>query len=336
MPTRPRYVLVPDTTLTHEYRNFPLLDFLPCAPAIAIPRPIYSFLKGKPPPALQDGQSAIAPYSVRKLEAALLREFSETEVAVPHENYIERFITPETEVIAVSTMDPLGLGPLTMSYTTLFHFSDYTAWAKREFEELMFRINRARARVGSKAKVVIGGSGVWEFTVLPDELDRLGVDYAFQGEADDIACDLFEEMARGSPKDGHGMELFSGFQTFDSSFHKSWNEHGKFLTRARFSKQSPTLEEIPEIRGPTMKSMVEIMRGCGIGCDFCEVTLRPIRYYTPEKIQKEMEVNVKRGGTPGSTPTRSSPISTAEIQPEPRGDRTASSGRDVGQGDIQH
>ena len=73
-------------------------------------------------------------------------------------------------------------------------------------------------------------------------------------------------------------------------------EHGKFLTRARFSKQAPTLEEIPDIRRPTVKSLVEIMRGCGIGCDFCEVTLRPPRYYPYEKIQKEIEVNVKQGG----------------------------------------
>lgn len=295
MPS-PRYLLIPDTTLTHDYRNFPLLDFLPCAPATAIPRPIYSFLKGKAQPVLPNGQAAIAPYSIRKLEAALLRELPETEVAVPHETHLEKFITPETEVIAVSTMDPLGLGPLTVSYTMLFGFSDYTAWAKREFEDLMVRINRARKNVGSRAKIVIGGPGVWEFTVLPDELDRLGVDYAFQGEADDIACELFEELASGSPRAGGNTNLFQGFQTFDSGFHKSWVEHGKFMTRARFSKQTPTLDEIPEIRRPTLKSLVEIMRGCGIGCDFCEVTLRPLRYYPYDKIQKEIEVNIKQGG----------------------------------------
>ena len=45
-----------------------------------------------------------------------------------------------------------------------------------------------------------------------------------------------------------------------------------------------------------MKSMVESMRGCGVGCDFCEVTLRPLRYYPVEKIEQEVEVNVKYGG----------------------------------------
>jgi len=295
MPNR-RFLLVPDTTLTHDYRNFPLLDFLPCAPANRLPKPFYSFLKGGTPCALPDGQAAVAPYSIRKMEAALLKDFSEAEVAVPHEDFLERFVTRETEVIAVSTMDPLGLGPLTMSYAVLFSTPHCVAWVRKEFEELIVRINRARARVDSKAKLVIGGPGVWEFTITPEELDNLSIDYAFQGETDDIACDLFEEMADGLSGRGRGTEFFHGFQTFDSDFCKSWVEHGRFLTRARFSRQSPALDEIPEIRKPSTKALVEIMRGCGIGCDFCEVTLRPPRYYPYEKIQKEIEVNVRQGG----------------------------------------
>ena len=294
--SNPRYLLVPDTTLTHDYRDFPLLDFLPCAPAKTLPKPVYSYLKGKAPPALPGGEAAVAPYSIRKVEASLLTEVPGRDVAVPHEDHLERFITPGTEVIAVSTMDPLGLGPLTMSYVVLFGSPDYTAWVRREFEELMGRINRAKARVGSKAKLLVGGPGVWEFTIMPEELDRLGIDYAFQGEADDIACGLFQEVADGSPRGDERTGIFNGFQTFDSGFHKSWVEHGRFLTRARFSRQAPSLDEIPEIRRPAMKSMVEVMRGCGIGCDFCEVTLRPLRYYPYDKVKREVEVNARIGG----------------------------------------
>jgi len=39
------------------------------------------------------------------------------------------------------------------------------------------------------------------------------------------------------------------------------------------------------------------MRGCGIGCDFCEVTLRPLRYYTPEMAMSEVAVNAAAGYT---------------------------------------
>jgi len=33
-----------------------------------------------------------------------------------------------------------------------------------------------------------------------------------------------------------------------------------------------------------MHGMVEVMRGCGRGCTFCDVTLRSLRYYPPEKV----------------------------------------------------
>ena len=291
----PKYLLVPDVTLTYAYRNFPLLDFLPSAPGW-VPRSIYSFLKGNALPSLPNGQAAFAQYSVRKVEASLLSKFPEREVAVPHMDHLESFVTPETEVIAISTMDPLGLGPLTMSYAVLFGSADHATWVQREFEELMARIHRAKSRVGSKAKVLVGGPGVWDFTVMPEELDRLGIDYAFQGEADDIAPELFEEVGGRSPDDSQSTGLFRGFQTFNSSFHRSWVDHEKFLTRGMFSKQAPTLDEIPEIRRPSIKGVVEVMRGCGIGCDFCEVTLRPLRYYPYEKIKREVEVNARLGG----------------------------------------
>ncbi len=33
-----------------------------------------------------------------------------------------------------------------------------------------------------------------------------------------------------------------------------------------------------------------------MGCDFCEVTLRPLRYYPLEKIVEEIKVNLRGGG----------------------------------------
>jgi radical SAM superfamily enzyme YgiQ (UPF0313 family) len=45
-----------------------------------------------------------------------------------------------------------------------------------------------------------------------------------------------------------------------------------------------------------MHGMVEVMRGCGRGCKFCDVTLRPLRYYPVEKVQKEIRINMKYGG----------------------------------------
>lgn len=285
-----RFVLVCDSTLVNDYRNFPLLDFLPCAPSKTMPKLIYSFLKGPPVPAMHNGETLFAPYSIRKIEAALQQRFKPEEIAVPHEHYLEKFITDDTELIAVSTMDPLGIGPLTMSYAALFG-NHYVPWVRREWEALIDRVNRARR--GKKAKLIVGGPGTWEFTLMPEELDRENIDYAFQGESDDVICDLFDQLPRGVLDP---TKFYNGYLSYDDNFHTAYHEHPKFICRSPSSKRIfPLLEEIPLIKRPAMKGLLEIMRGCGIGCDFCEVTLRPLRYYSPEMVAKEIEVNVNNG-----------------------------------------
>ncbi|AAT43914.1 B12-binding domain-containing radical SAM protein [Picrophilus oshimae] len=284
-----RYVLVSDTTLSYEYRNFPLLDFLPCAPGDKIPGRIYRFLKGPAPEALPNGELKYAPYSIRKIEASLLRKFKRNEVAVAHEDYLENFIKDDTEIIGVSTMDPLGIGPTTMSYVALFG-GNLDAWVRREWDALIEKINRVRA--GKKAKLIVGGPGVWEFTVLRDEIEKYKFDYIVQGEMDDLAPELFEQISEGNIDK---KMFFQGYMTYDDHFRKVLKNDDMFIARGIGQRAYPALEDIPEVQRPVIKGMVEVMRGCGVGCDFCEVTLRPLRYYPLEKIKKEIEVNVAGG-----------------------------------------
>lgn len=283
-----KYVLVSDPSLSREYNDFPLLDFLPSAPSRTVPEFLYNFLKGKRTPD-NNGRALLAPYALRKLESALLARTGSEDVVIAHDDFATSFIKDDTEIVGVYTMDPLGLAPLTMSFSMLFGDRS-KAWARVEFERLMKRLDHARK--GKKAKVVVGGPGVWELTVMPEMMDELGIDFAFQGEADDIINEVLEDIASNAIYD---KGYFEGFQSFDDSFHKLWVKHDRFITRSSASKQFPTLEDIPLIQGPTVKGLSEVMRGCGIGCDFCEVTLRPLRYYTPEMVQKEVEVNARSG-----------------------------------------
>ena len=206
-----------------------------------------------------------------------------------HEEHLEAAIKDDTEVIGVYTMDPLGLGPLTMSYSVLFS-DESKPWVRLEFESLVARLNRARA--GKKAKLAVGGPGVWEMTVLPEQMDALGIDVAFQGEADDIANEVFEDIASSAI---FGDEYFQGFSSFGYDFRRSWVAHSRFVARRPGQKQFPNLDEIPLIGAPSVKGLTEVMRGCGIGCDFCEVTLRPLRYYTPEMVKAEISLNAAAG-----------------------------------------
>ncbi len=285
-----KYVLVSDSTLSYDYRNFPLLDFLPCAPGDKIPGRIYRFLKGPAPAVLPNGETKYAPYAIRKIEAALLRDNPKKDVAVAHEDYLSKFVTDDTEIIGVSTMDPLGIGPTTMSYAALFG-GELDSWVRREWDALMERINAVRK--GKKAKLVIGGPGVWEFTILRDEIEKYHFDYIVQGEMDDIVSELFKEIS----EDSIDKKLFMrGYMTYDDHFRKVLKNDDLFLARGIGIRAYPALEGIPEIVNPSEKGMVEVMRGCGVGCDFCEVTLRPLRYYPLEMIKHEIEVNVNRGG----------------------------------------
>jgi len=286
-----KFVLVSDSTLNYDYRNFPLLDFMPCAPSNVLPEMVYSFLRGSPSPALPDGRAKYAPYSIRKLEAALLLKFPRKDVVVAHEDHLQNFVDDDTSVIGVSTMDPLGAGPLTMSYSILFESNSY-AWVKKEWYRLIENINTVRK--GKKAKLIVGGPGVWEFMIFPEELEKLNIDYAFQGEADDIAPEIFEQIGEG---DIDESIFYHGYMSFDENFRRAYREHDRFLTRRPSSRNYPSLEQIPDIVEPSMKGMIEVMRGCGVGCDFCEVTLRPSRYYPAEKVKKEISVNVSGGWT---------------------------------------
>ncbi len=279
-----------DNTLMYGYRDFPLLDFLPCAPVSKVPGPIFQFLKGPPYPMRPDGQPVHTTYAVRKMEASLLRKNRREDVYVAQNESIESAIKDDTEVIGVSTMDPLGLGPTTMSYYVLFGGDPY-AWVRREWETLIAKINVARK--GKKAKLLIGGPGVLEFYQMREELDKEGIDYAFSGEADDLFPELFEQVSNDSldPK-----LFYKGYTEYDDKFNRKYIQDEKLLSRALTGKLYPKLEEIPTIVNPAIKGMIEVMRGCGVGCDFCEVTLRPLRYYTPEMIRAEIEVNLKLGG----------------------------------------
>jgi len=284
-----RFVLISDNSLIYDYRHFPLLSFLPSAPSHAIPAPIYKFLKGKPAPALSNGELAFAPYGLRKVEAALLKKYKPEEVAVAHPDHLSSFITEDTELIGIYTMDPFGLGPTTMSYYALFGGNELAAWVRKEWDDLIEKVNAARK--GKKAKLLIGGPGVWEYTILNDEINKENIDYLFQGEADEVVADLFDYIT-SNRQDG---TFTNSYVTYNESFQRSIVEHEKFFSRGSRYKLYPDVEEIPTIVKPSMESLTEVMRGCGIGCDFCEVTLRPLRYYPIDKIIEEIKINTRAG-----------------------------------------
>lgn len=284
-----KYVLACDPTLSREYRLIHNLEYIPCAPTKYVPVWFWQYLAGGHGPH-HDGRAVRAPHALRKVEAALLTKYSPNEVVVAHPDYAHLFIRENTEIVGVHTMDPFGLGPLTMLFT---NGRSLTSIVESVFRKFMTRLHLERMQRNPRAKIIVGGPGTWELTYLPSLVSELHINHAVQGEIEDVAPDLFDQLA----EDSLDNRFTYGYQTFDKDFHMVWasDDNRVFITRTASSKQFPTVDEIPPIRGATINGIVEVMRGCGLACDFCEVTLRPLRYYTPEMVAREIQVNLKSG-----------------------------------------
>jgi radical SAM superfamily enzyme YgiQ (UPF0313 family) len=308
----PKVVLSADRTLMSPYRGISLASFFGCAPALDFNRTKDSFwyyiLKNQVTPRVlfdficnpighNNGRANFAPYGLRKLEASLLSDgYNPDDVVVAHPDYIEKFIGPETEVIGTYEMDPLGMGPVTMTFTFGRKMMSYDELYNRE---LHLRINAAKNRNGSKAKVIVGASGTWQYNYDPAKIEEYGLYGIVEGdlggigpELDGVGSRFFDAVINGELETSNPFKK-SEFKVEIKEFVKSDRKyHGRFF---HYSDE-PTIDEIPNIVNPSMHGMIEVMRGCGRGCKFCDVTLRPLRYYPVEKVQKEIEINMKYGG----------------------------------------
>src|ERR1044072_9536014 len=184
----PKVVLSADRTLMSPYRGISLASFFGCAPALDFNRSKDSFwyyiLKNQVTPRVlfdfvcnpighNNGIANFAPYGLRKLEASLLSDgYNPGDVVVAHPDYIDKFIGPETEVVGTYEMDPLGMGPVTMTFTYGRKQISYDEFYNKD---LHMTINRAKEKNGSKAKVVAGASGTWQYNYDPSKIEEYGL-----------------------------------------------------------------------------------------------------------------------------------------------------------------
>ena len=244
-----------------------------------------------------NGVANYAPYGLRKVEAALLRDgYKREDVVVAHPDHVDKFIGPETEVVGTYEMDPLGMGPVTMTFT---YGRKQTSYDEYYNAYLHKKINEAKKKNGSHAKVIVGGSGTWQYNYDPKKIQEYGLYTVLEGELGGIAPEIdghagqFFDKLIGGEFDNMNPFVKSDFKVEIKEFGRDDEKfHGRFI----HYWDEPEIDEIPDIVEPSMHGMVEVMRGCGRGCKFCDVTLRPLRYYPPEKVKREIEINIKKGG----------------------------------------
>lgn len=309
----PKIVLTADRTLMSHYRGISLATFFGCAPAIDPNRDRNSFwykvLKNQVTPKVLfdficntiphvNGVASYAPYGLRKVEAGLLRDgFKREDIVIAHPDHIEKFIGPETQVVGTYEMDPLGMGPVTMTFTYGRKQMSYDEYYNADLHR---RILAAKKKSGSNAKVIAGASGTWQYNYDPEKIEEYGLYAVLEGELGGIAPEIdghagrfFNYLINGDFDNMNPFRKRSDFKVDIKEFQRNGKAiHGRFVN----FWDRPDMDEIPDIVEPSMHGMIEVMRGCGRGCKFCDVTLRALRYYPPEKVKREIEVNIKKGG----------------------------------------
>lgn len=256
-----KIVLTADRTLMSNYRGSLFIGFVTCGPKTMInPRLLFSIVAPKMKE--NNGHVKAAPYGLRKIEAALLSSgFSEEDIITVNPDEIQNYVGPQTRIVGVSAMDPLGQGPATNTFAGsggLVKQDSYLAW---KFRELITEIRRHAPHV----KIVVGGAGTWQLKENAEVTRSLGIDVVMLGEADFTAPSVFSKILEGS----EAPEIVE--------------------------EQIVPVENIPKIHRAAIGGVVEITRGCGRGCDFCIPTMRKLRSRPLKDILQEAEVNIKGG-----------------------------------------
>ncbi|MHA1266692.1 MAG: B12-binding domain-containing radical SAM protein [Candidatus Helarchaeota archaeon] len=213
-----------------------------------------------PPTSVEEDHSAVlAPYGLRKIEAALLESgFLPEEVITTTSEHLNKVIGPDTRVLAISSMDPLGLAYVSYTYSKI----GFEGMSSTQYYFL--KIFQKKCLKKYHPKIIVGGAGAWQ--IGPKARKQLGIDCVIVGEGDVIAPKIIRQAVEGEP-----------------------------IPPVIHVRKSPDVDEIPIIRNCAIHGGVEISRGCGRNCQFCTPTMRKKRDFPIDRIKKEVEVNVRQG-----------------------------------------
>ena len=251
-----KIILTADTTLMSDYNSNIFLGFAACAPKF-LPKFLYKKLFCPSIPEIQS-QVKYAHCGQRKIQSALLNNgYNENDIAIVRPDKIIDVISQETKVLCITTHDPLGLGPASSTFSDLGGRETYTSYYFRKLitNPLIRKFN---------LHVFVGGSGAWQLT---DEriTAKMNIDTVVVGEGEKTAPELIDKAIKNEP-----------------------------LPNFVRGEVVP-LEQIPKIAGPTIDGLIEICRGCGRGCRFCNPTMLNFRSQPLNYVLDEAKINIQAG-----------------------------------------
>lgn len=254
-------VLTADRTLMSNYHGKEFLGFATSAPPNLVPDWLFR-LMFFPPVKQKGGVPVEAPYGLRKVEAKLLDLGFDALTVDP--DHLGKYVK-KAKVLCVNVMDPFGLGPSSTTFARILRTGE--PYLSKYFR-MVFMKREVREAKGRGLKIIVGGPGVWQFKFRPEAQKAYGIDCVVEGEAELVIGDLVRKALNGEPLPPH--------------YEVGYNE-------------LPSVQEISEIKNPSINGLVEVGRGCPRGCAFCSVTLKPLRWYPLDKVERELKVNASAG-----------------------------------------
>jgi radical SAM superfamily enzyme YgiQ (UPF0313 family) len=212
-----------------------------------------------------DGRAKYVPNGLRMVETLLLREYAEEDVVVCYVEHLDKFVGPETKVVAIHAHNPLGISYATDVYSKLGG-ENLMPLNAHEF----LRIVTHPVLEKYRPKIVVGGPGAWQLD-RADRLDEFKIDHLIDGEVERVFAELFQRIVDGDPTLERIVRIPKAMQ--------------------------PTIDEIPVVRHRSTFGVVEITRGCGRGCQFCGPATKVGRSFPLEHIVESTRVNVSEGAT---------------------------------------
>ena len=258
-------LLTADRTMMSNYHGKEFLGFATSAPPNLVPDWLFRIMFF-PPIKSKGGIPLEAPYGLRKVEAKLLDEGFDVLTVDP--DHLGRYIR-DAKILGVHVMDPFGLGPSSTTFSRILRTGE--SYLSKYFR-MVFMKPEVREAKRRGLKIIVGGPGVWQFKHRPEAQEEYGIDCIIEGEAERILPQMFRVALEGGELPKY----------YEVPLH-----------------DSPSLEEISEIKNPSINGLTEIGRGCPRGCSFCSVTLKPLRWYPLDKIEREIKVNVEGGVASG-------------------------------------
>jgi hypothetical protein len=210
-----------------------------------------------------DGSAKYMPAGVRVLEASLLRHYPASDIACCYPADLDKFVGPDTRIVAVSTHNPLGVTFAAGVYTSIFGSSKQpinSHYSMELFTAIKSNPNRRNF------KVIVGGSGGWQITQT-NSWEALSVDCVVEGRSESAdVLKLFDKALAGEdlPKQVDVV-------------------HPKDRNEILFPDKRTTF------------GVVEMTTGCGRRCQFCVPDLNPQIDMPKDKMMAAVRANVRDG-----------------------------------------